>query len=120
MLYEGGGERTREGGSQNMCQTLNNERERGTTLRLKRRKGIVALGLFRMNFSCTLLPNSKEERYSASSASFSIQFHATPEDGLISRNIYIVFLVFHFCDTHLEVSLISMNLYHLELMPESY
>ena len=29
-------------------------------------------------------------------------------------------LVFHFCDSHLEVSLISMNMYQLELMPESY
>ena len=35
----------------------------GTTRRLKRRKGIVVIGLFWINFSCTLLPISKEERY---------------------------------------------------------
>ena len=28
--------------------------------------------------------------------------------------------MFHFCDTHLEFSLISMIKYHLELTPESY
>ena len=34
--------------------------------------------------------------------------------------IYWVFLLFHFRDTHLEVPLISMNMDHLELRPESY
>ena len=46
-------------------------------------------------------------------------FYVTPDDVLISRNIYIIFLVFQFCDTYLEVPLISMNTYHLELTPES-
>ena len=36
------------------------------------------------------------------------------------KYIYWVFLLFQFCDTHLEVPLISMNMYHLELTPESY
>ena len=51
-----------------------------------------------------------------------ISLHVTPDDGLISRNIYIkcFFLLFQFCDTYLKVPLISMNTYHLELMPESY
>ena len=46
----------------------------------------------------------------------------TPDHGLINRTIYILilFLLFRFCDTHLEVPLISMNMYHLELTPESY
>ena len=35
--------------------------------------------------------------------------HITPEDGLISRNIPIVFLFYQFCDTRLEVPLISMK-----------
>ena len=50
------------------------------------------------------------------------QFQVNPEDGLISLNIYIqrVFLLFKFCDTHLEVSLISMSIYHLEFMSETY
>ena len=39
------------------------------------------------------------------------EFCVTPEDGLISRNIY---------RTHLEVSLIRMNMYHLELTLELY
>ena len=34
--------------------------------------------------------------------------------------IYCVFLLFHFCDTDLEVPLTSMNMYNLELTPESY
>ena len=59
VLYEGGGERRREG------VTFNSERERdedtGTTLRLKRRKRIVELWLFRINLSCTIFPISKEE-----------------------------------------------------------
>ena len=28
-------------------------------------------------------------------------------------------LLFQFCDTYLEVPLISMNMYHLDLSPES-
>ena len=40
------------------------------------------------------------------------QFYVTPDDGLIR-----VFLLFHFYDTHLEVSLISIN---LQLTPDSY
>ena len=28
--------------------------------------------------------------------------------------------MFHFCDTHLEVSLMCTNMHHLELTPESY
>ena len=36
------------------------------------------------------------------------------------KYIYWGFLLFQFCDTYLEVSLISLNMYHLELMPESY
>ena len=48
------------------------------------------------------------------------QLHVIPEDGVKSRNIYIVFLVFHFCDTHLEISLISINMYHLVFTPDSY
>ena len=35
------------------------------------------------------------------------QFHVTPEDGLISRNICCSLLVFHSCVTRLEVSLLS-------------
>ena len=31
-----------------------------------------------------------------------------------------MFLLFQFCDTHLEVPLIRMNMNHLELTPESY
>ena len=46
------------------------------------------------------------------------QFRVTPDDGLISRyiNIYRVVLLFQFCYTNLEVPLISMNMYHLELV----
>ena len=33
---------------------------------------------------------------------------------------YWVFFSFQFCDIHLEAPLISMNMYHLGLMPESY
>ena len=40
------------------------------------------------------------------------------------KHIYSVFLesflMFYFCDSHLEVSVISMNMYHLELKPASY
>ena len=36
------------------------------------------------------------------------------------KYIYGVFLSFHFCDTHLEVPLISMRMYHLEPTPVSY
>ena len=37
------------------------------------------------------------------------------------KRLYIgVFLVFHFRDSHQEVSLISINMYHIELKPESY
>ena len=32
---------------------------------------------------------------------------------------YIYILMFQFCDTHLEVPLTSMNMFHLELTPES-
>ena len=41
--------------------------------------------------------------------------HLTREDGLLSRNIYIVFLEFHFCVTHLEISLTSINICLIEL-----
>ena len=34
--------------------------------------------------------------------------HATLDDGLISRNIHIEFLLFQFYDSHLEVPLISI------------
>ena len=76
VLYEGGGEK--RGGTQSMCQTTMKE-DIGTTRRLKRRKGIVVLGKFRINFNFTLLPIS------------------------------------NYCDTHQEVSLLSMNMYQLEL-----
>ena len=34
----------------------------------------------------------------------------TPEDGLVSQNIYRAFLVFHFRDIRLGVSLIIINM----------
>ena len=47
-------------------------------------------------------------------------FHVTPDDGLISRNIYIkCFNCFRF-DTHLVVPLISIIMYHLELKQDLY
>ena len=36
------------------------------------------------------------------------QFHVTPEDGL-KAEIYIVFLLLYFCDTHIGVPLIRMR-----------
>ena len=36
------------------------------------------------------------------------------------KYIYWVLLLFKFCDTYIQVPLISMNTYHLEVMPESY
>ena len=48
------------------------------------------------------------------------QFHLSTEVGLISQNMHLVFLVFHFYGTDLEVSLITTNMYHLELTPQSY
>ena len=40
---------------------------------------------------------------------------------IYSLHIYFgFFLVFNFCYTHLEVSLILKGMYHVELTPESY
>ena len=41
---------------------------------------------------------------------------------IIYTYIYIerVFILFQFCDIHVEVPLISMNMYHPELTPETH
>ena len=61
VLYEGGGERTREGG-QNMCQTLNNRRGYWGRTQTKNGAKLMNRAVW-INFSCTLLPISKKERY---------------------------------------------------------
>ena len=43
-------------------------------------------------------------------------FHVTPEDGLIYKERERVFFVFHFCDTHLGVSLIIIFLIFIFLL----
>ena len=62
MLYEGGGERTGEGIVETCVKDLTIKEDIGTTHRLKRCKGMVLLGLFRINLSCILWPIPKEER----------------------------------------------------------
>ena len=49
-------------------------------------------------------------------------FHVTPDNEWPDKPKYIywVFLLFQYYVTYLEVPLISMNMYLLELMPESY
>ena len=61
MVYEGGGERTGEEVDKNENVSLNFERVREgegivITHRLKRRKWIFVLGLFRIDSSNTVLP----------------------------------------------------------------
>ena len=70
VVYERGGERTGKGVVKACVKhSIMKEREREeggedivTIRRLKRRKGIVVLGMFRIDSSCTLLPISKEQR----------------------------------------------------------
>ena len=63
MLYEGGGERTGEGVVKTCIKHLTMKEYIGTTRRQKTVQTDCCLELFWNNFSCTLLPVSKVERY---------------------------------------------------------